>query len=115
MQDVTPHRRQVSREVPNVSDPSLKLGLEYLRARRTDQALDLFTRVGDQADDPEVAAAAYYLGGIALESEMRYDAAFESYATANSLAPANPMYIEVLTAVEQPKREVGDAVSQRGR
>jgi hypothetical protein len=70
---------------------------------RTDQAFGLYEHIRMQADDPIDQAAAAHNMGVVSELDGRFGDAFEYYADADQLDPANPIIVASLTRVEKQK------------
>lgn len=104
VQSVTPHKETVSRELQEGSDDNIKLGIKYLENGRTEQAISIWDQCINRSETPEDKAAAYYNIGVVKESQGFYRDAFELYSRADSLLPAEDLYIQSMTRVENLKK-----------
>ena len=106
VQDVTPHKEKIARELVDAGDDSIKLGITYLENGRADQAVGIWEQVSNQTASGEIKAAALYNIGVVKESQGMHQDAFKHYSEANQLNMAKELYIQAMTRAEQNmKRE----------
>ncbi len=103
---VTPHKETVKRELQEGSDDNIALGITYLENGRVDQAIAIWDQCIDRASSVEDKAAALYNIGVITESRGAYRDAFELYSRANSLMPAEVLYIQSMTRAEELNRKM---------
>lgn len=98
--DITPHKETVVRELQKGNSENVKLGITYLENGRIDQAIAIWDQVIENTTNPKDKAAAYYNIGVIKESQCYYKDAFELYSKANSILPAEKLYIKAMTRTE---------------
>lgn len=98
---VTPHKETVQRELQKGSDKNIALGITYLENGRLEQAISIWDQCAEGLSSSKDKAAAYYNIGVVKESQGLYRDAFELYSDANSLLPAEELYIQAMTRAEK--------------
>lgn len=81
--------------------PSLKLGIQYYKSRRYDQAEKYWNQAIKQAVEPQDKAAAHYNIGVLRVHEGKYANAFRLFKKADELDPGNYLYMRALTKAEE--------------
>ena len=96
---VSPHSVSVKATFMDGKSDDNKLGIEYFRDGLQEQAISIWRQVVQLDESVVSKAAAFHNMGIAYESTGDLKDAYESYAQANSLAPAEPLHRRALARV----------------
>jgi tetratricopeptide (TPR) repeat protein len=80
-----------------------KLGAEYYKNRRYDQAEKYWKQTIENEQKPEYKAEAHYLIGVLRIKDNQFAEAFRRFQKADKLEPGNKLYISALTKAEEAK------------
>jgi tetratricopeptide (TPR) repeat protein len=80
-----------------------KLGAEYYKNRRYDQAEKYWQQTLKNEQKPEYKAEAHYLIGVLRVKDNKFADAFRQFKRADELEPGNDLYMRALSQAEEAK------------